>query len=69
MFAMLLGCYGYTIELPYSNLDSLDANDVINYAMIDELLHGTTEFFGGNRLNGPLEDVNGKTYDSRGRYY
>ena len=64
MFAMLLGCYGYTIELPYSNLDSLDANDVINYAMIDELLHGTTEFFGGNRLNGPLEDVNGKTYDS-----
>ncbi len=64
MFAMLLGCYGFTIEFPYSNLDSLVANDVINYAMIDELLHGETEFFAGNRLNGPLEDVSGNTYAS-----
>ena len=64
MFAMLLGCYGFTIEFPYSNLDSLDANDAINYAMIDELLHGETEFFSGNRLNGSLEDVDGNAYAS-----
>lgn len=64
MFAMLSGCYGFTIEFPYSNLDSLEANDVINYAMIDELLHGKTEFFSGNRLNGQLQDMDGNTYPS-----
>lgn len=64
MFAMLTGCYGFTIEFPYANLDSLDANDAINYAMVDELLHGETEFFPGNRLNGSLEDVDGNVYAS-----
>lgn len=64
MFAMLIGCYGFTIEFPYANLDSLDANDAINYAMVDELLHGETEFFPGNRLNGSLEDVDGNVYAS-----
>lgn len=64
MFAMLLGTYGYTIEFPYSNLDSKDAGNAINYGMIDELLHGETEFFEGNRLNGALEGVNGEMYAS-----
>ncbi len=64
MFAMLLGAYGYTIEFPYSNLDSMDAGNVINYAMVKELLHGTTDFFPGNRLNGELEGVDGEKYAS-----
>lgn len=64
MFAMLLGCYGYTIEFPYSNLDSMDAGNVINYAMVNELLHGKTDFFPGNRLNGELEGVDGEKYAS-----
>ncbi len=65
MFAELLGCYGYTIEFPDANSDSFDAGNVINYAQIDELLHGHTDFYGGNRLNGPLEDVNGVMRDSQ----
>lgn len=64
MFAMLLGTYGYTIEFPYSNLDSFDAGNVINYAMVEELLRGETEFFPGNRLNGKLQDVEGNEYAS-----
>ena len=64
MFSELLGCYGFTIEFPYANSDSFDANNAVNYGMIDELLHGTTEFFDGNRLNGELKDVEGNTYDS-----
>ena len=64
MFAELLGCYGYTIEFPDSNSDSFDAGNAIIYAQVDELLHGTTEFFEGNRLNGPLPDVDGNMRDS-----
>ena len=64
MFAELLGTFGYTIEFPHANTDSLEAGNVINYAMIDELLHGETEFFPGNRLNGALEDVDGNMRDS-----
>ena len=64
MFAELLGCYGYTIEFPAANSDSFDAGTVINYAQLDELLHGTTDVYEGNRLNGPLEDVDGNMRDS-----
>ncbi len=64
MFAELIGCYGYTIEFPHSNSDSYDAGNVINYAMIDELLNGTTDVYEGNRLNGPLKDINGNMRDS-----
>ncbi|MBR6500784.1 MAG: hypothetical protein IKT25_04645, partial [Firmicutes bacterium] len=64
MFAMLLGCYGFTVEFPYTNLDALNANDVVNYAMINELLHGETEFFPGNSLNGEMKDKDGNVYAS-----
>ena len=64
MFAELLGCFGYTIEFPHANSDSFDAGLVIDYAQINEVLHGKTDFYAGNRLNGPLEDVNGKMRDS-----
>ncbi|MDD6042906.1 MAG: hypothetical protein PUB87_04030 [Eubacteriaceae bacterium] len=64
MFAELLGCYGFTIEFPYANSDSFDANNAVNYGMIDELLHGETEYFQGNRLNGELMDADGNAYDS-----
>ncbi len=60
MFAELLGTFGYTIEFPDSNSDSMNANNVIHYAMINELLHGTCDFYPGNRLNGPLKDVTGE---------
>ena len=64
MFAELLGCYGYTIEFPHANSDSFDAGLVIDYAQINEALHGKTEFFPGNRLNGSLKDVDGNMRDS-----
>ena len=64
MFAELLGCYGYTIEFPDANSDSFDANNVCVYAQVDEFLHGKTDVFEGNRLNGPLEDVDGNMRDS-----
>lgn len=64
MFSELLGCFGYTIEFPDANSDSYDAGRVIVYAMIDELLHGTCDFYAGNRLNGPLKDVSGRMRDS-----
>ncbi|MCL1982010.1 MAG: hypothetical protein FWG53_02805, partial [Clostridiales bacterium] len=61
MYAMLYGTYGYTIEFPHSNSDSFTAGNVINYAMVNTLLHGTTAFYEGNLLNGELKDVNGAT--------
>lgn len=64
MVGELIGCYGFTVEFPYANSDSFDANNAVNYGMIDELLHGTTEFFPGNRLNGQLDDLEGNVYDS-----
>ncbi|MCL1981904.1 MAG: hypothetical protein FWG53_02270, partial [Clostridiales bacterium] len=59
MYAMLYGTYGYTIEFPSSNSDSFTAGNVINYAMVNTLLHGNTAFYEGNLLNGPLPDIDG----------
>jgi len=64
MFAELLGTFGFTVEFPYANSDSFDANSAVNYGMLDELMHGTTEFYAGNRLNGKLLDVAGNEYAS-----
>ncbi|MGL4484727.1 MAG: hypothetical protein ACRCUS_07220, partial [Anaerovoracaceae bacterium] len=61
MFAMLFGTYGYTVEFPFSNSDSFDAGNVLNYAMINSLVKGNTAYYPGNGLNGKLPefDVNG----------
>ncbi|MCL1809306.1 MAG: hypothetical protein FWG42_05980, partial [Clostridiales bacterium] len=59
MYAMLYGTYGYTIEFPSSNSDSFVAGNVINYAMVNTLLHGNTAYYEGNLLNGPLPDIDG----------
>ncbi|MBQ1404549.1 MAG: fibronectin type III domain-containing protein, partial [Lachnospiraceae bacterium] len=64
MFAELLGTFGYTIEFPHANSDSFDAGLVIDYAMVNEALHGTTDVYEGNRLNGALKDVDGNMRDS-----
>lgn len=64
MLSMLLGTYGYTIEFPHANSDSFVAGNVINYAMLNEIMTGKTAFYEGNALNGPLEDTDGEMRDS-----
>lgn len=65
MFAMLYGCMGWTIEEPYSNLDSLDATNAINYGMLNELMHGKTAFYSGNPLNGMIDGKESHEADNK----
>ena len=64
MFSMLFGTMGYTIELPHSNTDSLEAGEFMHFAMLNTLMKGETAFYPGNRLNGQLPDLNGVLRDS-----
>ena len=64
MFAMLFGTYGYTVEFPYSNTDAFEAGNVLNYAMINSLIHGNTAYYNGNALNRALPDLEGVLRDS-----
>lgn len=64
MFSLLYGTLGYTVEVPFSNSDAFEAGNVLNYAMVNSLLHGETAYYSGNALNGQLDDVDGETRDS-----
>jgi len=55
MFSMLFGCMGWTIELPHSNLDSLEAGNAITYAMLNALMYGETAYYDGNVLNRSID--------------
>ena len=55
MFAMLFGTMGWTIELPFSNIDAFEAGNAITYAMLNELMAGETAYYDGNVLNGSID--------------
>jgi len=65
MFAMLFGCMGWTIELPHANLDSYEAGNAINYAMLNALLKGETAYYNGNILNRSIGGKDDHSVDNK----
>lgn len=65
MFAMLFGCMGWTIELPHSNMDSLEAGNAITYAMLNALMYGETAHYDGNPLNGSIDEKDSHEVDNK----
>lgn len=65
MFAMLFGCMGWTIELPFSNSDGFEAGNAIGYAMLNALMHGETAHYDGNVLNGSLDGKDSHAVDNK----
>ncbi|MCL1809701.1 MAG: hypothetical protein FWG42_08095, partial [Clostridiales bacterium] len=60
MYPRLFGALGYTVETPHGNLDSFEAMNVVNYAFLNGMLYGETQYFEGNLLNHPMIDTEGK---------
>ena len=65
MFAMLFGAMGWTIELPYSNQDALEAGDSIAYAMMNALMTGETAYYDGNVLNRSIGGKDDHSVDNK----
>jgi hypothetical protein len=65
MLAMLLGCMGWTIELPHANQDSFDAGNALAYAFMNALLNGETAYYEGNVLNRGLPGEDDNSVDNK----
>lgn len=65
MFAMLYGCMGWTIELPFSNSDGFEAGNAIDYAMLNALMKGETAYYDGNVLNGRIDGKDRHKVDNK----